>query len=75
MNKKVKEKFRVFEKLVCLGYDTDKKIIEMKIEELIQDYSFNRSELNIVVGIKQALSNRNLVAFLCEIETIKNEKN
>lgn len=63
----IREKFRVFLKLIKAGYDSDKKIIDMKIEELIQAPNFNRRELSIAVGIKNSLINKSLVSFLCEI--------
>lgn len=62
----MKEKIKVFEKITNLGYDTDKKILNMKIEDLIQLPNFNRSELTIAVGIKNALANKELVCFFCE---------
>ncbi len=71
IDKIIREKFKVFWKLIKLGYDSDKKIIDMKIEELIQSSDFNRNELTLAVGIKNSLINKSLVSFLCEI----NEKN
>lgn len=62
--KKIKEKLNVFQKLIILGFDTDKKILDMKIEELILTDDITRKELNIAVGIKQALSNKTLVSFI-----------
>ena len=32
--KTIRERFRVFEKLVNVGYNTDNKIINLKVEEL-----------------------------------------
>ena len=66
--KTIRERFRVFEKLVNVGYNTDNKIINLKVEELLSQPNFNRSELVIAVGIKNSLSSRKLVAFLCGIE-------
>lgn len=68
----IRERFKVFEKLVGSGYNTDKKIIDIKIEDLIQLPNFNRNELLIAIGIKTSLSNRKLVTYLCGMET--NEK-
>ncbi len=63
--KMFKEKIRVFEKLLSVGYDTDKKIQDMKIENIILLSQFTRSDLNIAVGIKQALANKSLISYLC----------
>ena len=66
----IRERFKVFQKLISNGYNTDNKIITLKVEELIQKTNFNRSELVIAIGIKNALSNKKLITFLCGIEDI-----
>lgn len=66
--KLAKEKLRVFEKLLQSGYNTDKKILDMKIENIIMLSNFTRSDLNIAVGIKQALINKSLVSYICGTE-------
>ncbi len=63
--KLIKEKLRVFEKLISSGYNTDKKILDMKIEDIILSSNFTRSDLNIAVGIKQALLSKSLVSYIC----------
>ena len=72
--KAIRERFKVFEKLVNIGYNTDSKVINLKVEELLLQPNFNRSELMIAVGIKNALSNKKIVTFLCGIEENKNKK-
>ena len=75
-NEKImKERFKVFEKLASVGYNTDQKIINLKVEELLLQPNFNRSELMIAVGIKNALASKKLVTFLCGIEENDNKKN
>ena len=71
----MKERFKVFEKLVNIGYNTDSKVINLKVEELLLQPNFNRGELMIAVGIKNALAGKKLVSFLCEIEENNNKKN
>ena len=75
IEKVIKERFKVFEKLTTIGYNTDSKIINLKVEELLQQPNFNRSELVIAVGIKNALTNKKLVTFLCGIEDNEVKKN
>ena len=75
IEKVIKERFKVFEKLTTIGYNTDSKIINLKFEELLQQPNFNRSELVIAVGIKNALANKKLVTFLCGIEDNEVKKN
>ena len=75
IEKVIKERFKVFEKLTTIGYNTDSKIINLKVEELLQQPNFNRSELVIAVGIKNALANKKLVTFLCGFEDNEVKKN
>ena len=73
--KAIRERFKVFEKLANIGYNTDSKIINLKVEELLLQPNFNRSELMIAVGIKNALAGKKLVTFLCGIEENDSKKN
>ena len=61
------EKLKLFEKLLNAGYNTDKKIMDMKIEEIILLSNFSRSELMIAVEIKQALISKTLISFFSGI--------
>ena len=72
--KAIRERFKVFEKLVNIGYNTDSKVINLKVEELLLQPNFNRGELMIAVGIKNALAGKKFVSFLCEIEENNNKK-
>ena len=72
--KAIRERFKVFEKIVNVGYNTDSKVINLKVEELLLQPNFNRGELMIAVGIKNALAGKKLVSFLCEIEENNNKK-
>ena len=74
LEKNIRERFKVFERLIKVGYNSDKKIIDMKVEELIQSTNFNRSELILAVGIKNALASKKLVSFLCGIEENESKK-
>ena len=74
-NEKVyKERLKVLDKLIREGYDTDKKIIDLKVENLIQHTSFNRTDLTIAIGIKNALINKKIITYLCNNETNENER-
>lgn len=75
MNKEkiIRERFKVFEKLTNIGYNTDSKLINLRVEELLLQPNFNRNELMIAVGIKNSLANRKLVTFLCGIEENKDK--
>lgn len=76
INEKIyKERLKVLDKLIREGYNTDKKIIDLKVEDLIQHTNFNRTELTIAIGIKNALANKKIITFLCNNETNENERN
>ena len=75
INEKIyKERLKVLDKLIREGYNTDKKIIDLKVEDLIQHTNFNRTELTIAIGIKNALANKKIITFLCNNETTENER-
>ena len=74
-NEKIyKERLRVLDKLIREGYNTDKKIIDLKVENLIQQTTFNRTELTIAIGIKNALVNKKIITFLCNNEINESER-
>ena len=43
----IRERFRVFQTLIRYGYNTDKKIINLVVEELVLKTDMNRSDLAI----------------------------
>lgn len=66
----IRERFKVFRTLIGIGYNTDKKILDLKVEELVLKTNMNRSDLAIAIGLKNALANRLLVTFLCGMEEV-----
>lgn len=67
----IRERFKVFKILTDIGYNTDKKIIDLKVEELILKTDMNKSDLAIAIGLRNALANKKLVTFLCGMEEVK----
>ena len=67
----IRERFKVFQTLIGIGYNTDKKILDLKVEELVLKTNMNRSDLAIAIGLKNALSDKRLVTFLCGMEEVK----
>lgn len=57
-------RIKILEKLILAGYDNDKKIAEMNIENLILNNDFNRLELETIIRIKQAIQNKNIISFI-----------
>ena len=66
----IRERFKVFQTLIGIGYNTDKKILDLKVEELVLKTNMNRSDLAIAVGLRNALKDRNFVTFLCGLEEV-----
>ncbi len=69
--KTIRERFRVFQTLIRYGYNTDKKIMNLAVEELVLKTDMNRSDLAIAVGIRNALRDKLIVTFLCGMEEMK----
>ena len=67
----IRERFKVFQTLIGIGYNTDKKILDLKVEELVLKTNMNRSDLAIAIGLKNALADKRLVTFLCGMEEVK----
>ncbi len=70
-----KIRIKVLEKLFENGYDNEEKISKMKIETLLKNINFNRTDLEVAVAIKEAILNKKIVAFLSGRKEEKNEKN
>lgn len=64
----IRERFKAFQTLIRIGYDTDKKILDLKVEELVLKTNMNRSDLAVAIGLKNALAEKRLVTFLCGME-------
>ena len=59
-----KMRLKVFEKLMDCGFNTDDKILKLKIEDLLKFQQFSRSDLEIALGIKEAYLKKNIITFL-----------
>ena len=64
MNNVFKLRLKVLEKLFNVGFNTDDKISKLKIEELLKFQEFSRSDLKIVLGLRDAYLNKNIITFL-----------
>lgn len=64
MNNTFKVRIKVLEKLFNVGINTDDKLNKLKIEDLLKFQEFTRSDLEIVYGLKEAYSNKNIITFL-----------
>lgn len=66
--KVIRDRFKVFQTLIGFGYNTDKKILDLKVEELVLKTNMNRSDLSIAIGLKKSLAERRFVTYLCGME-------
>lgn len=55
---------RTLDKLFSAGFNTDKKILAMKMEDLEKMPNLSSSEIFIIISFKQAIKDRKIVEFL-----------
>lgn len=59
---------KTLEKLFKAGFNTDKKILAMKLEDLEKIENLTSSEMLIIIDFKKAIKNRKIIAFLSGYE-------
>ena len=55
---------KTLEKLFSAGFNTDKKILAMKMEDFEKIDNLSSNEVMIIVEFKKAVKNREIIAFL-----------
>lgn len=55
---------KTLEKMFDAGFNTERKILSMKLDDLIKIPNLQSSETLILIEIKNAIKNRNLLSFL-----------
>lgn len=55
---------KTLEKLFQAGFDTDKKILAMKMEDLEKISNLQSNEALIIIDFKKAIKDKQIVAFL-----------
>lgn len=68
MNYKFINVIKVLEKLFDNGFDTEEKIKKMEFEDLDKIPNLQSYEAKIILDLKKAIKNRNLIAFLSNIK-------
>ena len=68
MNYKFINVIKVLEKLFDNGFDTEEKIKKMEFEDLDKIPKLQSYETKIILDLKKAIKNRNLIAFLSNIK-------
>lgn len=65
---------KTLEKLFNTGFNTDKKILNMKMEDLEKLPNLTSSEMMIIIDFKKAIKNKDIIAFLSGYNEKGNEK-
>lgn len=55
---------KTLEKLFGAGFNTDKKILAMKLEDLEKLNNLTSSEMMIIIDFKRAIKNKQIISFL-----------
>lgn len=55
---------KALEKLFEAGFNSDKKILAMKLEDLIKISNLTSSEITIIIDYRMAVKNKQITAFL-----------
>ena len=59
---------KTLEKLFSAGFNTDKKILSMKLEDLGKLNNLTSVEMLIIIEFKEAIKNKKIIAFLSGYE-------
>lgn len=65
---------KTLEKLFDAGFNTDKKILAMKMEDLVKLPNLTSNETLIIIEFKTAIKNRDIIAFLSGNKEKGNDK-
>lgn len=65
---------KTLEKLFVAGFNTEKKILAMKMEDLEKIPNLGANETLVIIDFKRAIKNRNVIAFLSGYKEKGNDK-
>jgi len=65
---------KVLEKIFKAGFKTEKDILNIKLDDLTKIQDVNGNEIIILLDLKKAIKNRQIIAFLNNSEEIKGGK-
>lgn len=63
---------KTLEKLFQAGFNTDKKILAMRLEDLEKISNIQSNEALIIIEFKKAIKNKNIIAFLSGVSEERN---
>ena len=64
MNKILNQKFKALDKLFEAGFTDEKSILRMQMEDFLKLSQFSTVDINLIIKFKQAIKEKNIVAFL-----------
>lgn len=65
---------KVLEKIFKAGFKTEKDILNIKLDDLTRIQDVNGNEIIILLDLKKAIKNRQIIAFLSNNEETKGGK-
>lgn len=65
---------KVLEKMFKAGFKTEKDILNIKLDDLTRIQDVNGNEIIILLDLKKAIKNRQIIAFLSNSEETKGGK-
>lgn len=65
---------KVLEKIFKAGFKTEKEILNIKLDDLTRIQDVNGNEIIILLDLKKAIKNRQIIAFLSNSEETKGGK-
>ena len=65
---------KVLEKIFKAGFKTEKDILNIKLDDLTKIQDVNGNEIIILLDLKKAIKNRQIIAFFSNSEEIKGGK-
>lgn len=74
MNYKLSDITKLLEKIFNAGFNTDKSILNIQLEDLTKIKDITALEITIMLDLKKAIKNKQLIAFLSCNNERKEEK-
>lgn len=66
---------KTLDKLFGAGFNTEKKILAMQLEDLEKINNLTSSEMMIIIEFKRSIKNKQIIAFLSGYKEKGNDKN
>lgn len=74
MDKNFNQITKVLEKVFKAGFKTEKDILSIQLDDLVKISDISGPEIMIIIELKKAIKNRNLIAFLSGVNEKKEGK-